>query len=413
MTLRRLGFLAIVSTSLLLVACSGGQSAPSPSAATTPATLSTVSPPESPVPTQWVVTLGDSYISGEGARWAGNTDGSFTPVDALGDGAYVGDSGREAYPRCHRADQSEAQVDFGNVRGANLACSGAMTITTWSGGDFKPGLDFYHDAAGHQGQALALQTFAKHHHVTDVVVSIGGNDFGFGSVVAQCAATFVATVAGKHLYCKDNPDVAANFTAQHADQVAGEIAHALDRVATAMHHAGYAGRAYRLIVQNYPSPIPSGDGFRYPETRSQRLLVGGCPLFNADATWANQTVLTTMNTAVTRGAQRSGLGNISRLDMSRAFVGHRLCEKGVGQLQETGLSSWHVPGASHALEWVNMAYFKPGPWQLQESDHPNYWGTGAERDCLRQIVRSDTPTGSCVIAGPGLDPWGEPMMRLE
>ena len=45
------------------------------------------------------------------------------------------------------------------MNGANLACSGAQTSTggTGSGEDFKPGIDFYTDAQGRQGQALALQ----------------------------------------------------------------------------------------------------------------------------------------------------------------------------------------------------------------------------------------------------------------
>ncbi len=45
---------------------------------------------------------------------------------------------------------------------ANLACSGASTYTQpfSSGSDFKPGLDFYDDGAGHIGQAKALQQYA-------------------------------------------------------------------------------------------------------------------------------------------------------------------------------------------------------------------------------------------------------------
>jgi len=42
----------------------------------------------------------------------------------------------------------------------NLACSGASTGTT-TGGDFKPGLDFYDDGNGHLGQAKLLQQFAS------------------------------------------------------------------------------------------------------------------------------------------------------------------------------------------------------------------------------------------------------------
>ena len=40
------------------------------------------------VGTPTVVTLGDSAISGEAGRWAGNTNGSPSRVDALGSTAY-------------------------------------------------------------------------------------------------------------------------------------------------------------------------------------------------------------------------------------------------------------------------------------------------------------------------------------
>ena len=38
----------------------------------------------------WTASLGDSYISGEAGRWAGNTNGSSSNVDALGFGALGG-----------------------------------------------------------------------------------------------------------------------------------------------------------------------------------------------------------------------------------------------------------------------------------------------------------------------------------
>jgi hypothetical protein len=40
------------------------------------------------VGTPWVVSLGDSAISGEAGRWAGNTNNSQAGIDALGPTAY-------------------------------------------------------------------------------------------------------------------------------------------------------------------------------------------------------------------------------------------------------------------------------------------------------------------------------------
>ena len=48
------------------------------------ATASTAAAADGPgVGTPWVASLGDSYISGEAGRWAGNSNNSSASVDAL------------------------------------------------------------------------------------------------------------------------------------------------------------------------------------------------------------------------------------------------------------------------------------------------------------------------------------------
>src|SRR5215208_1836983 len=95
-----------------------------------------------------VVTLGDSAISGEAGRWAGNTNQSASRVDALGSTAYWDTATGESIRGCHRSKSAQAHI--GTAPSANLACSGARTYTTGTGfgDDFKPGIDFYSDAAG-------------------------------------------------------------------------------------------------------------------------------------------------------------------------------------------------------------------------------------------------------------------------
>src|SRR4051812_14394521 len=141
------------------------------------------------VGTPYVAAVGDSYISGEAGRWAGNSDQGSGSVDALGPNAYDDNAGHTAplTPGCDRSLSDEAYIG-GGVNGVDLACSGAKTTTTPynSDDDFKPGLDFYNDGAGHLGQALLLQNFAKTHNVTLVAVSIGGNDFHFADIVTDC-----------------------------------------------------------------------------------------------------------------------------------------------------------------------------------------------------------------------------------
>src|SRR5262245_46259681 len=76
-----------------------------------------------------VVAVGDSAISGEAGRWAGNTNGSSSNVDALGPTAYDdnGTNTAETTPGCHRS--KAAEIWIGGVNSANLACSGARTHT--------------------------------------------------------------------------------------------------------------------------------------------------------------------------------------------------------------------------------------------------------------------------------------------
>lgn len=356
--------------------------------------------------------MGDSYISGEGARWAGNAIKAPRRVDALGADAYVDVRRAESEPGCHRAEESIADLDYAGVRGKNLACSGATTRSRWHGDVFKPGLDSYSDGSGHHGQVAALRRFAQRHDVTALVVSIGGNDFGFAPVLATCVSSFVLTVGSQPRHCSDDAAVTDRFTKSRVHDIAREIARALDRVATAMSRAGYRPQAYRLLVLTYPAPVPPGAVFRYPETLRARYVIGGCPLFDADATWAG-TALDAINSAVSRGVRRSGLANAILLDMSRAFVGHRLCERGVGQLEEAGLSSWRDAAAVDRLEWVTKFTSTWFPWQVQGAVHPGYFGMLAERSCVRQALRAPSRQVSrCVIADDGLKA-DEPVMALR
>ncbi|HEX6876334.1 MAG TPA: hypothetical protein VF165_11800 [Nocardioidaceae bacterium] len=207
------------------------------------------------VGTPWVVTVGDSYISGEAGRWAGSSNASSSYADALGSTAYYDNASGtgEQIPRCHRSKAAEAYVGVG-VNGLNLACSGAKTSTFTDGnGYFKPGLDFYDDGAGHLGQAKMLQQFAAGHNVKMVVVSIGGNDFNFASIVQTCVSDFLASPSWWPDYCNDDSSVTSNFTTSNVAAVKSRIATAYQNLRTAMRNAGYSDSSWTMLVQNYPS----------------------------------------------------------------------------------------------------------------------------------------------------------------
>jgi hypothetical protein len=141
--------------------------------------------------TATVVSLGDSFISGEAGRWAGNTDESSSKTDALGSTAYYDNSTNtgELIKGCHRSKSAEVYIG-GGVNGENLACSGAKTTSFTTEGLFKPGIDFY-NSGGNEGQALMLQHFAASHNVKLVALSIGGNNFNFAGIVTTCVEDFL------------------------------------------------------------------------------------------------------------------------------------------------------------------------------------------------------------------------------
>ncbi|QCW52476.1 hypothetical protein FE634_09025 [Nocardioides dongxiaopingii] len=366
----------------------------------------------------WVVTLGDSYISGEAGRWAGSSNASSSRADALGPTAYFDNAAGtgEQIPRCHRSRSAEAYVG-GGVNGLNLACSGATTATS-AGSTFKPGIDFYDDGAGRVGQARALQQAASTRNVEMVVVSIGGNDFGFADVVTSCVTNFLTSPSWWKNYCNDDRSVTANFTPANVAAVRDRIAGAFQNVRTAMRNAGYADGTWTLVAQTYPSPIPRGDGFRYAQGGYTRQSVGGCGFWNADATWANDVALPTINNTVRAALTQSGVAGGTVLDLAAAFNGRRLCESGVGLYEERGIASWRTAGAVDQTEWVNQirtvsTCCASSPYYIQESIHPNYWGQLAARSCVRQVWNGGAPRGgSCTISGTGLVN-GEPRMQLR
>ena len=367
--------------------------------------------------TPWVVSVGDSYISGEAGRWAGSSNSSSSRADALGSTAYYDNASGtgEAIERCHRSRSAEIHVG-GGVNSLNLACSGAETSTS-TGTYFKPGLDFYSGSAG-VGQARALQTFAGTHNVKMVVVSIGGNDFNFADVVATCVADFLYSPSWWKDYCNDDSSVTSNFTSSNVAAVKAKIAGALTNVRTAMRNAGYADTQWTMLVQTYPSPIPNGSGFRYSQSGYTRQSTGGCGFWNADADWANGSALPTINNTVTGAISQAGITNARTLNLASTFNGRRLCETGVGLYEEVGLANWLSAGAVDRTEWVNQirtvsTCCSNSPYYIQESLHPNYWGQLAVRSCIRQAYNGGTPRGgACVRTGTGLLN-GEPRMSLQ
>jgi hypothetical protein len=369
--------------------------------------------------TPWVVSLGDSAISGEAGRWAGNTNNDPSWIDALGPTAYYDNAGNtaEQIPGCHRSKSAEIYIGAG-VNGLNLACSGARTYTQAysSGSDFKPGLDFYNDGAGHLGQALMLRDFAATHNVRAVAVLIGANNYHFADLVQTCVQDFLLSPSWWPNYCYDDSSVSSNFTSSNVAAQTDAIRGAILNVRQAMAGAGYADSMYTIVTQTYWDPIPYGSQFRYSQSGYTRQTTGGCGLWNRDADWANNTAFPTINSSVRNAVAATGLTNVTTMDISQLTTGRRLCENTVGLLEEKGLTSWRQAGASDKTEWINQirtATTLFGPYQLQEDVHANYWGQLAMRNCFRQAYGGGAVHGGTCTAVGGMNGYGEPNTSLH
>lgn len=364
----------------------------------------------------WIVSVGDSYISGEAGRWAGNSNNGEAVHDALGNTAYYDNASNtgEVINRCHRS--KAAQIGIGNgVNSLNLACSGAKTTTSTDGSYFKPGLDFY-SSGGNQGQALMLQNFAATHNVKMVMASIGGNNFNFAGIVTQCVANFLGSPTWWKDYCKDDSIVTNALSTSAVNARRAEIAAAFVNIRQAMRNAGYADSSWTLVVSNYMSPLPNGSGIRYSESGYTRHSTGGCGFWNADADFANGTLLPKINQTIAEALTASGVVGAKSLNVATAFNGRRLCENTVGLYEEKGLARWTSSGAVDKTEWINTirTATATGNYYIQESLHPNYWGQKALRNCVRQVWNGGTVRGgSCVRGGNGLNAVGEPLMTLQ
>ncbi|MCD9622349.1 Ig-like domain-containing protein [Rhabdothermincola salaria] len=433
-TRRRLGVVAVAAALIAVVTApfagvaAAQTSTDDPRSESATTSTSSPSPDGSAAPANgepWIISLGDSYISGEAGRWAGNT--STLPEsanDALGPTAYFDnptDTG-ELIPLCHRSKSAEVHIrDDGAATGLNtlnLACSGAQTNTYWSNGyltdAFKPGIDFYDDGKGNKGQALMLQEFAAGEDVGLIVLSIGGNDFDVSGIATACVEDFLSSNVFATYTCHTDAAQRAKVSATAAEEVQGKIVGAIANIRTAMDAAGHAEGDYTLVVQTYPQPLPYGSNFRYSESGYTRQTTGGCGFWDTDANWMVNDVLGVVNSTVRAAVAEAG-GDIVTLELSPLLTGRRLCETGVDQLQAGGVTSWTQADAVDRTEWVNMIYINTAGTShfQQESLHPDYWAQLALRNCLTQVWNDGDPRSGTCVRGTGKNADGEPNVILQ
>ena len=222
------------------------------------------------VGTPTVVTLGDSAISGEGGRWAGNTNQSSSRVDALGSRAYWDTADRRGDPRLPPLEGGAAQIG-GGVASLNLACSGAKTTTggTGSGQDFKPGIDFYSDSPAARARRSRCRTTRRRTTSRRSSLMIGANNYGFAAIVERCVTNWLTSPSWWKNYCSDDSDMTSRFTAARQATETTNVSEALQRVAP-----GDDQRRLHRDRSTRSSPRPTGRRSRAAAASATRRAAG-------------------------------------------------------------------------------------------------------------------------------------------
>ncbi len=320
-----------------------------------------------------IVAMGDSFISGEAGRWFGNgtealgtrsgTDRAAYDCGALGceyDAARV--YGASEADDCHRSDVAPIESAAIAVDAkVNLACSGATARDLWPGDE--GGTEHF----GEPPQADQLAAVARRDQVRMVVVTVGGNDVGFGDLVAECALDWVRSPEDEPDTCHGEAEAEIQAALPRATRYATAALHGVRRTLRA---AGYERSDYRLVAMGYASPLPPARRLRYPEDGWSRLSEGGCPFWDVDADWSADRATADLGELLKTAATEAGA---EYLDLTHAFDGHQLCDRGSQRIGPSGPSPF-------TAEWFRRLTFLQG--SSRESLHPNAYGQQIIGQCL-------------------------------
>ncbi|CAM5290050.1 GDSL-type esterase/lipase family protein [Streptomyces avidinii] len=338
-----------------------------------------------------VVSMGDSYISGEAGRWKGNsltnsgnrngTDRGWVSGSTYDPGKVYGTTAGG----CHRSDSAEVR-SAGAIAdvAVNLACSGAVSDNVFRASN--GGVSY----KGEAPQADQLAAVAASHNVKVIALSIGGNDLGFADIIKDCALDFVIW----NSYCYDDQQYGVD---QKIDAVMGNVGKSVDEIRAVMRTAGYADSGYRIVLQSYPSPIPRGAENRYTQSDWSRLNSGGCPFWNRDSDWARDSLVPQIAGRIKAAAAAKG---VQFLDLRDMMQGREVCAKASKQVTSA------VPASAKTSEWARWIDNNETQGLIQESMHPNYFGQLAAGRCLALVVAQPASSGFSCKNTAGADQTG-------
>jgi hypothetical protein len=328
-----------------------------------------------------IVSLGDSFISGEAGRWQGNSlnmlgtrDGTdraarCTWIFCSYDAARV--YGSTASNGCHRSDVATIKSAGVSVNEKiNLACSGARSVNIWrasqGGQSFK----------GEAPQADQLLTVAQQKNVKLVVLTILANDVGFADMVINCASSWVLGLGS----C-NQAEQASIVSAMPAAQQ--DLRKSIDEVRAVMAAAGYSPSQWKFVIAGYASPVPARADVRY--SGSDRWWTGGCPFYDADFDWAKNVATPFIVDSMRAVAAEKG---VQFLDVRDSLNGHEVCHRNSSLVGSSGPNS-----VTH--EWVRWVNTGCCQGDAQESVHPNAFGQRAIGKCVTLMYAKPTSNWTC------------------
>ncbi|WP_329199533.1 MULTISPECIES: GDSL-type esterase/lipase family protein [unclassified Streptomyces] len=338
-----------------------------------------------------VVSMGDSYISGEAGRWKGNSltnSGSRTGTDRAWTSGSTYDPAKvygSTAGGCDRSDTAEV-LSAGAVAdvAVNLACSGAVSDNVFRASN--GGVSF----KGEAPQADQLAAVAAADDVKVIALSIGGNDLGFADIIKECAYDFVLW----NSYCYDDQQAGVD---QKINGVMAKVGKSVDEIRAVMRGAGYSDSSYRIVLQSYPSPIPRGAENRYTQSDWSRLNTGGCPFWNRDSDWARDSLVPQIANGIKTVAAAKG---VQFLDLRDMLQGREVCAGASKQVTST------TPASAKTSEWARWIDNNETQGLVQESMHPNYFGQLAVGRCLALAVARPANSASGCKNTPGGDQSG-------
>ncbi len=329
-----------------------------------------------------IVSLGDSFISGEAGRWNGNSLNIFGTRDGTDRaarctfGIFCSYDATRVYGSsysngCHRSDVATIKSAGISVNEKiNLACSGARSVHIWrasqGGQSFK----------GEAPQADQLLTVAQQKNVKLVVLTISANDVSFSDHVINCTVDWILGLGP----C--NQAQQAQLQAELPGAMDG-LRKSINEVRAVMGAAGYSPSQWKFVLAGYASPVPAAADVRY--SGSDRWWTGGCPFYDEDFNWAKNQATPLIIDSMRAVAAEKG---VQFLDVRDSLNGHEICHR------NSSLVNGCCPN-SVIHEWVRWVNTGCCQGDAQESVHPNAFGQRAIGRCVTLMYAQPSGNWTC------------------